>query len=213
MLAVSDEIVDSLWDVSVRRHRPDLVAACGDLPADYLDYLVSTLNVPLVFVPGNHDPELATVGRSGLLLRAGMPVEQTGPSGINADRAVVDVAGLRIAGLGGSLRYRPGPNQYSQREFARRARRVVRQAARLRRRDGRGLDLLLTHAPPSGVGDGDDPPHQGFTALHTVVAKLRPRYLLHGHVHPYGAPAPDRLLDGTRVCNVVGYRVLDVPGA
>ena len=39
-------------------------------------------------------------------------------------------------------------------------------AARWRRpRDGRRVDILLTHAPPRGVGDGDDPVHQGFTAL------------------------------------------------
>jgi hypothetical protein len=38
---------------------------------------------------------------------------------------------------------------------------------------------------------------------------LRPRYLIHGHIHPHGTPRPDRTLNGTIVVNAVGYRVLD----
>lgn len=197
VLAVSDEIVDSLWRPAVRQITPDLLVSCGDLPFEYLDYLVSMLNVPLVFVPGNHDDDLA--GSDG---------SQTA-GGTNADREVVDVVGTRVIGLGGCLRYRPGPNQYTQGELRRRARRVTRRAGRRVRRDGQPVDLLLTHAPPAGVGDGSDPPHHGFTALHDVVDRLQPRYLLHGHIHPYGAPAPDRMMGRTRVCNVVGHRVID----
>lgn len=44
------------------------------------------------------------------------------PGAINADGRIVDVAGLRRAGLGGSPRYRGGPNQYTDRQQARRAR-------------------------------------------------------------------------------------------
>ena len=214
ILAVADETVESLWQPTVRRLAPDLVVACGDLPFDYLEYLVSTLNVPTVFVPGNHDPDRSGVrgSRSGLTLRAGMPAESPGPAGAeNADGRVVDAGGLRLAGLGGSLRYRPGPNQYTQRELARRARRLRCRTA-WRRRDGHGVDVVLTHAPPAGVGDGEDRPHHGFDALHGLVASLRPRLLLHGHIHPYGAPAPDRVIGATTVCNVVGYRLIDTPG-
>ena len=51
-----------------------------------------------------------------------MPCEPPRPPGCpNVDGTVLDVAGLRIAGLGGCVRYRPGPNQYSQREYQRRA--------------------------------------------------------------------------------------------
>jgi Icc-related predicted phosphoesterase len=72
------------------------------------------------------------------------------------------------------------------------------------------VDLLLTHAPPAGLGDRDDPPHRGFEALHGVVERLQPQFLLHGHIHPYGEPQPDRALGATRVCNVVGHRVIEV---
>lgn len=212
VLAVSDEVVESLWQPSARRLEPDLVVGCGDLPFDYLEYLQSTLDVPVVFVPGNHDPDLSGYrSHRGLAMRAGMPVEQAGPTGaVNADVQVVDILGLRIAGLGGCLRYRDGPNQYTEREQRRRARRLALRARWGRWRDHRDVDVLLTHAPPLGVGDGADSPHRGFAALHTLVDHLRPTLVLHGHVHPYGQPVVDRRLGTALVCNVVGYRVVDV---
>lgn len=217
ILAVSDEVDPRLETPLARRLHPDVLLAAGDLERDYLDYLSNLFEVPLVFVPGNHDPDLSGLRRSrgGLLLRAGLPAAEVGPAGgINADGIVVDVevagSGLRVAGLGGSIRYRPGPNQYSQREQARRGRRVVRQAARAQRRDGRSVDVLLTHSPPADCGDGDDPPHRGFEALHDVVGALQPPLMLHGHIHPYGQPAPDRFLGDTRIVNVVGHKMLEL---
>lgn len=213
LLAVSDEVVESLWSRRVRALEPDLLVGCGDLPFDYLEYLVSTLDVPAVFVPGNHDPAVPVVreSRAGLPMRAGLPTAGPRPAGFtNADRHVVDAAGLRLAGLGGSVRYRPGPNQYTQRELARRARALRCRAKWRRWRDGRGVDVVLTHSPPAGVGDEDDPPHRGFLALHDLVERLRPTLLLHGHIHPHGVPRPDRMLGDTRVCNVVGYRVIEL---
>jgi Icc-related predicted phosphoesterase len=70
------------------------------------------------------------------------------------------------------------------------------------------VDIVLTHAPPRGLGDGDDAPHHGFTCLHDLVAALRPRLLLHGHIHPYGQRMPDRMIGETRVVNVVGRRTM-----
>ncbi|HEY8372446.1 MAG TPA: metallophosphoesterase [Pseudonocardiaceae bacterium] len=212
VLAVADETVEQLWSEQVRRFEVDLVLAAGDLPAEYLEYLVDALDCPCVFVPGNHDPDLSGYRRvRGLWTRAGIPTRWPGPAGgVNVDGRVVDIAGLRIAGLGGSLRYREGPNQWTERQQARRARRLVRLAAWRRMRDGRGVDVLLTHSPPLGCGDRPDPPHRGFACLHETVRRLQPTLLVHGHIHPYGEPVPDRVLEGTRVVNAVGYRVLDL---
>ncbi|WP_433409377.1 metallophosphoesterase family protein [Saccharomonospora azurea] len=205
ILAVSDEVDEALWSACVTDVSVDLILAAGDLPFDYLDFLASTLDRPLVFVPGNHDPDLSGFGfRNGLALRAGFPSRWPGPpGGVNADGRVVEVAGVRIAGLGGSPLYNNGPNQWSERAQARRARRLVRRA--------RGpVDVLLTHTPPRGVGDGPDPVHRGFECLHHAVRRLRPRWLLHGHVHPYGRPTPDHRLGDTRVRNVVGAHVFGI---
>jgi Icc-related predicted phosphoesterase len=131
---------------------------------------------------------------------------------------VVDVAGLRIAGLGGCRRYRPGPNQYSDRQQARRARRLAARA-RLRRhgvglRQLRGgVDVLLTHAPPRGVGDGADPVHQGVPALNVLTARLQPAVLLHGHVDPDPAGRRDHRLGRTIVRNATGWQLFDLEPA
>jgi hypothetical protein len=213
ILAVSDEVDQRLCRYDLRRRTPvDLVLACGDLPMDYLAFLRETLQVPLVFVPGNHDADLSGYrqARSGMMTRGGLPAEPPWPCGAdNADGRVVDAVGLRIAGLGGCLRYRPGPNQYSQAYQSWRAARLSARAA-WAGRDGRRVDILITHAPPAGLGDAEDPPHRGFRAYHRLARRLRPRLLLHGHIHPYGQPAPDRSLGGTTVCNVVGHRVLEL---
>src|SRR6202035_5991741 len=118
-------------------------------------------------------------------LKAGLPARPPWPAGaINADGRIIDVAALRLAGLGGSPRYSHGPNQYTDRQQTRRARALRGRAWWRRQRDGRGVDVLLTHAPPRGVGDGDDPPHRGVRALNRLVARLQPALLLHCHVRP-----------------------------
>lgn len=216
VLSVSDEIVEPLWTDWVHKKAGDVavVLGAGDLPFDYLEYLSNELNKPCVYVPGNHDADLSGYERRGLWIRDGLPVEWPGPEGaMNADGQVVDVAGLRIAGLGGSIRYNDGPNQWTERQQARRAAKVSRMAGRRQRRDGRRVDVLLTHSPPKDCGDREDPPHRGFACLHTAVERMRPRLLLHGHIHPHGQPVPDRELGKTRVVNTVGYRILELPDA
>jgi len=214
---VSDEVDSALYaDVGAAREAR-LIVACGDLPFDYLGYLMNALDVPLVFVPGNHDPDVSgyRTSRAGLTLRAGLPDRPPWPAGaVSAERAIVDVAGLRIAGLGGCRRYSDGPNQYTQRQQAQRARALVRRARWRKLRDRRGVDVLLTHAPPRGVGDREDPAHQGFEALNWLTRQLRPGLLLHGHIHPDEEPARIHRLGRTVVRNVVGRHLLDIePGA
>jgi hypothetical protein len=214
VLAVSDEANASLAAGIAGGRSVDLIAACGDLPANYLAALMNAFDVPLVFVPGNHDPDLSGYreSRAGLVTLAGFPAAPPWPSGaLCADGRVIDVAGLRVAGLGGCLRYGAGPNQYTERQQARRARRLSGRARRRRIRDRRGVDVLLTHAPPLGIGDADDPAHRGFGCYHRLVADLAPQALLHGHVHS-GRIGP-RLAGRTAVCNVTGWRLLEItPG-
>lgn len=215
VLVVADEIVEGLWTDQVRATRADLVLGAGDLPFDYLEYLSAALDCPCVFVPGNHDADLTGFTLyGGLPMQAGFPQAWPGPAGgVNADGRVVDVAGLRIAGLGGSIRYNDGPNQWTERQQARRARRLMRTAARRERREPHGVDVLLTHSPPRGAGDREDRPHRGFECLHRTVQALRPSVLLHGHIHPYGERFDEHRIGGTRVINVVPHRLFEItPG-
>jgi calcineurin-like phosphoesterase family protein len=217
VLAVSDETIESLWSPQVKSLGVDLILGAGDLPFDYLEYLTDALNAPCVFVPGNHDADLTgySAGKAGWM-RAGLPATWPGPVGaINVDRRIVSAAGLRIAGLGGSIRYNGGPNQWTQRQQRRRSRTLTRTFAWNRnvRKDVRPVDILLTHSPPLGVGDDTDPAHVGFDCLDEVTRRLSPQLLLHGHIHPHGHTPDDLALHGAAVINTVGYTLLDVePG-
>lgn len=215
VLAIADEVDHSLVGERLARMRPDLVVSAGDLPWDYIETVASAVDVPVVFVPGNHDPEVSNskVSRAGLHLDAGMPCPTPRPVGaVNADGVVVEAAGLRIAGLGGCVRYRQGPNMYSQREYHLRARRLSWRArggwSPARRLPS--IDILLTHAPPLGLGDEDDGPHVGIAALHGLLDRLRPTWLLHGHIHPHGQPRPDRQVGATTIRNVVPVRLFEI---
>jgi predicted phosphodiesterase len=209
ILAVADEVDQALYGEKLKRLRPDLVVSAGDLPFDYLEYIVSILDVPLIYVPGNHDRDLSSADPTWAPLRAERP-PRGARGGVNADRRIVDAAGLRIAGLGGSHRYRKGPNQYSQAGMALRAL-VLEARGRTRRAlDGRGVDILLTHAPPAGAGDAADAAHRGFEAFHRLVKVLRPRLLVHGHIHPYGSRQADRRLGETVVVNAIPSRLIEL---
>lgn len=198
ILALSDEVVDLIYSPAVRERFPtvDLIVGCGDLPASYLEYVVTQFNVPLVYVPGNHDPDDLNV-----------------PGGMALDGRVARVAGRTVAGLGGCRRYkRDGRHQYSESEMQWR---VVRLAPRLslaRLRRGRGLDLFISHAPPLDIHDGPDLPHRGFSAFRGFLQAFRPALMLHGHSHVQrNLTATDTRFLHTRVVNVFPYRLLELP--
>ena len=186
--------------------------SCGDLPFDYLEYLVSRLDVPLLYVPGNHDPSLRPPDTTWTPLRA-IDLERPapGPQGcVNIDGRLLEVRGLRIAGLGGSLRYKAGPNQYSQGQMGRRALKLELRIRLGRVRDGRKLDALVTHAPPYGAAEAEDSAHVGFVAFLRLIRNFHPLLAVHGHIHPYGRLLPERRVGPTRVINVVPSRMIDI---
>jgi len=192
LLAVSDEVESQLLDERTveAQGRVDLVIGCGDLPADYLDALATLYAAPLVFVRGNHDPP----GRQGDY-----------PQEAEIDGRVVKERGLLIAGLEGSIRYSDGAHQYTERQMM-----AKEWALRLRLRL-RHPDILITHGPPAGVNEGTDAPHRGLNAVRRAVEWMRPRLLLHGHVHPYGREIiREGQLGETRVINVVGHRLIEL---
>jgi Icc-related predicted phosphoesterase len=160
-------------------------------------------------VPGNHDPELRSPDPTWAPLSADMPLP--GPQGCeNADGRVVVAAGLRIAGLGGSMRYKPGPNQHTEAGMRWRALSLEVRVKLNPSRSARKIDLLLTHSPPLGWGSQDDLAHRGFAAFVRLVKDLKPKLLIHGHVHPYGRSKPERLLAGTQIINAVSSKLIEI---
>jgi Icc-related predicted phosphoesterase len=185
------------------------VLSCGDLPFDYLEYLVSRLDVPLFYVPGNHDPNVELPDMTWMPLRTEIPIP--GPAGCdNIDGKVVEYRGVRIAGLGGSLRYKRGPNQYTQAQMRWRALKLEARIHLKRVRDTRKLDILVTHAPPFGLAEASDPAHIGFVAFLRLIKEFHPLVHVYGHVHPYGKTIPERRVGATRAINVIPHRVIEI---
>jgi Icc-related predicted phosphoesterase len=203
ILAVSDQVVESIYSSRIREQfgDVDMVLSCGDLPYYYLEYIVSMLNVPCFFVHGNHDQPEYTSGGCTL----------TEPGGwINLDGRVVQAQGILLGGLEGSIRYKPRASfQYTEREMTYKIWRMMPALLMNRVFYGHSLDILITHAPPLGIHDGEDWPHRGFGAFLTLMARFRPRYLLHGHKHIYRTDTwRTRYLD-TEVVNVYPCRVIE----
>ena len=206
---MADEVDESLYGDRLPEVRPDLVLSCGDLPFDYLEYLVSRLDVPLLYVPGNHDASVQPPDLTWMPLRHEIPTP--GPAGCdNIDGKVVEVGGLRVAGLGGSVRYKRGPNQYTQAQMNRRAVSIGLRLGLKRVRDGRKLDVLVTHAPEFGLVPATDAAHAGFVAFTRLIKQFQPLLHVHGHVHPYGRQLADRQIGVTRVINAIPSRIIEL---
>ena len=195
ILTVSDEECAAMWDYYVpgRLSGYDLILACGDLKASYLSFLVTMARCPVLYVHGNHDTGY----------------RQNPPECCDCiDDAIVVYNGVRILGLGGCRKYHPGAHQYMEKQMRRRIFRMMWQIRRLG-----GVDIVVTHAPPHGLGDAEDPAHWGFEALREFLDQYHPRYLVHGHVHmSYGRSIPREIeYNGTTVINACERYVLDIP--
>jgi Icc-related predicted phosphoesterase len=165
--------------------------------------------VPLLYVPGNHDPNVRPLDTTFVALDHSAAIP--GPEGCdNVDGRILEVQGLRVAGLGGSLRYKDGPNQYTQAQMRWRALNLEFRTRLKRGRSGRKLDVLITHAPPFGAARGEDAAHVGFIAFHRIIQGLHPVLLVHGHIHPYGKTQPERRVDGTRIINAIPSRLIEI---
>ncbi len=195
ILAISDEECPALWDYYTpgRLKDYDLILSCGDLKASYLSFLVTMGRCPVLYVHGNHDTGYAVAP----------------PEGCDCiDDHIVVYHGIRILGLGGCRRYRPGPHQYTDSEMRWRIRKL-----RWRLKMLGGVDIVVTHAPPYELGDDEDPAHWGFEALRELLDEFKPKILVHGHVHmSYGHNIPREIAyNGSRIINATERYVIDIP--
>ena len=80
-------------------------------------------------------------------------------------------------------------------------------------RRNKGVDIVVTHAAPAGLGDGEDMAHWGFEALRKFLDKHHPRFLIHGHVHmTYGQNVPREIeYNGTTVVNAFERYIIEIP--
>ena len=168
----------------------DLIIACGDLNPEYLEFLVTMTNVPLLYVHGNHDDKF-----------------KREPEGcICIDGKYYEYGGVRFVGLGGAYCYKPGKYMYSERDMRQRINKLY-----LKIRRHRGFDVLVTHAPARHLNDFDNRTHRGFDCFNNLLERFRPALFLHGHIHlNYGVNIPRRTEhDGTLVINAADHFIFD----
>lgn len=165
ILVLADVESKYLWDYFEKEKLDgiDLILSCGDLKPQYLSFLASFSKVPILYVRGNHDD----------------CYQLTPPDGcVCIEDKIYEYKGVRVLGLGGSVRYKKGINQYTQSQMNNRVRKMW---ISLKRKGG--FDILLTHSPAAGLGDGEDHVHKGFEAFNELLEKYKPKYFIHGHVH------------------------------
>lgn len=194
ILLISDEESPYLWE----HFQPgkldgiDLILSCGDLAPSYLSFLVTMGRAPLLYVHGNHDGRYA----------------KTPPEGCECiEDTIVNIGGLRILGLGGCQRYRPGPHQYTEAEMEKRIRRLRWQLWK-----HGGVDIVISHAPVRGYGDSDTMVHRGFEAFLKLLNTYKPKYWVYGHVHMSYSNSQPRVLQhgATMLINACERYIIDV---
>ena len=195
LLLVSDKESPYYWDYYQpgRLDGIDLIISCGDLKSNYLSFLVTMGRARVLYVHGNHD----------------LNYDRRPPEGCECiEDKLVTVNGLRVLGLGGSPLYSGGPHQYTERQMLWRIRKLRFQLWR-----SRGVDIVVTHSPAKGYGDGADYAHRGFACLLPLLDRYKPLYLVHGHVHmSYGADLPRVYQRGeTTIINAYERYILDIP--
>lgn len=193
ILFLADEESKAYWDYYRKEEFEDidLIVSCGDLNPEYLSFLTTMTSLPVLYVRGNHDK-----------------YDKHPPEGcICIEDDIYVHEGVRILGLGGCYRYKPGENQYTEKEMKKR---VSKLAPKLFFR--RGFDILVTHAPAYGVNDDTDLCHRGFETFGKLVEKYRPKYFVHGHVHMnYGRQFPrEDLIGETKVINAYNHYIVEI---
>jgi Icc-related predicted phosphoesterase len=217
ILCVSDQIDPLVYSSTIKDRfgNVDLVLCAGDLPLDYLDFIISSLNKPLLFVFGNHHVEDMKYFKDGLPNSAGiwggMEADFQGSGAVHIGSRVRREGGLIVAGLGGSMRYNRGANQYTNFEMTLEILKLIPALLYNRLFRGRFLDILLTHAPPRGIHDKEDRCHWGFRVFLSFMKFFKPRYLIHGHIHLYDlSDIRVTPYQNTLVINAYSHFIIDV---
>ena len=188
ILCISDKIDPLVYSPGIKERFQDveIVLSAGDLPLYYLDFIISSLNKPLFFVFGNHHinelkhfrklPEDPLVHEYPEYFCCGA---------VHLGSKIKKEGKVLIAGLGGSMRYNTGNNQYTDFQMFLEVVKLIPRLIWNRIIKGRYIDILLTHAPPKGIHDKKDKCHTGFKAFLWFMKAFKPKYLIHGHIHLY----------------------------
>lgn len=204
ILCVSDYVDPLIYNQNVKESFSDidLILCAGDLPMDYVDFIVSVLNKPTYFIFGNHNlkdyPYYHKEARLDSHAMSDYNDTSHGHGGfyagfksfVNYDLHYIDPktgkeTPLLIAGASGTVKYNKGMNQFTEFQMKMRLLKMVPQLLKNKRKYGRYLDIFLTHASPRHIHDHEDPCHIGFECYNWFLDRFKPTYMVHGHIHLY----------------------------
>lgn len=211
VLCIADHVDPLIYSAALKSRFGDVdfVVSAGDLAPEYYDFIVSTLNKPLYFVFGNHH----VANRKQVAKRydgySGSEDCRYCGGATYVEGRVVRFKGIIIAGLGGSIWYNGGENQYTDFQMFVAMMRLFPKLFWNRVVRGRYLDILVTHSPPYGINDLPDPCHTGFKVFLWFMRVFKPELLIHGHVHLYDRNAVrEAHYAGTRIVNAYDHSVV-----
>jgi hypothetical protein len=218
ILCISDQVDPLIYSQRVKDRFADvdLVLSAGDLDLNYYGFIVSNLNKPLLFVFGNHN--LKRIGHyrreySNTLLPPswGNEFMEQNFGSTYVGMKIKRIKGIIIAGLGGSMRYNRGINQFTETEMFFRMMKLLPALIFNRIFRGRWVDILLTHAPPFKIHDREDRCHRGFKTFLLFMRWFKPRFLIHGHVHLYDLnEVRESSYRNTRVVNAYEHTIVEL---
>ena len=187
ILAIADNVENWLSDAEMRcmAEESDVVITLGDMYGCDLDK-VTVPGTPVVGVYGNHcRPDY--ISALGGVECAGSKYSIAAVSNT--------VLGTTL-GVNGCVRYNRNIFfQHTQDEYTEAIRNLP------------AADIVLSHTPPLGTNDNEDPAHVGIRALRDYVDEHSPRHLFHGHTYPH--PVVEKYRN-TAIHYVSGYALLTI---
>ena len=242
ILCVSDLIDPLIYTTSAHKNFPeiDLILCAGDLPMDYIDFIVSVFNKPTYFIFGNHDLKEFHYyhGKRQTITQTNPGTHNTVFSSPTCEATNLEFnhgavyAGFKnlkiqtgklknkkgkqtpllITGISGSRKYNNGLNQYTDFEMFLRLCILIPRLLLNKIIYGRYTDIFLTHATPRNIHDHNDPCHTGFKPFNWFIKRFKPKYMIHGHIHLYDQ-REERVgtYDKTTVINAYAHYVLQIP--
>ena len=205
ILCVSDYVDPLIYNQNVKEAFPDidLILCAGDLPMDYIDFIVTVFNKPTYFVFGNHNLKEYHYFHSDSHISASRMTEHYADTSHGhgatylgfqvfedhrltfTDTSTGKKTPLLIAGCSGTLKYNKGICQYSDFQMKIKLLKLVPRLIYNKFKYGRYLDIFMTHASPRHIHDHEDPCHKGFDCYNGFLKKYKPTYMVHGHIHLY----------------------------
>jgi Icc-related predicted phosphoesterase len=214
ILCVSDQIDPIVYSTRMKERFSDidLVLSAGDLPQEYIGFISSMLNKPVLYVAGNHDRK-KRVAREGPPGFSPLELAPSDSGATDIGFKVTKESGFIVLGVPGSILYNGGDNQYSERAMAFRLALLAPRLLWNRLVHGRAADIILTHSPPKGIHDREDRCHRGFSSLLRLIRAAKPRWFVHGHVHLYDlSDVRVSRLGRTTIINAFSYWIIDTEG-